>query len=1055
MPTMIALLAILAGCGSSSSEPDLTGASVDTSLDRATVMLQEPVQITCAAKDSRGTPIEVETDVTVDPDPGAALADHVLRPASVGKFHVACRIRDTTITDLTPAELFVTPGVPVRTRVDLSKTLTAAGEAVQATCVVLDAHGNAITDLGTRIDALTDLVITDTDIRSTRAGTYAITCSLAESDPPLDRTPAILTVTPAAPSVLRIVADPDLPRYQVNDRVDLSFAVADAYGNAILGMMVAWTPPSGGVNVSPAGAGLAVSFLQEGAFPFTATLNGNVALSNTLWLFCDTQPPDLLILTPPRGATLQGTGYDGPTVTVTGTVADHASGLQSLRINGILADVGPDGDFSVALAPQHGLNVIEAEAMDRAGLTRTRSQGFYFSTAYVPFTDRPDHEGEWVSHGLTAFMSQATLDDQTRHCAFSQDTPPSYRCQAMGQEGAYDDVATVLEVVLNNLDLSGFANAPLYDSGQQAMLAHNLTPNPVDIDLDALTDGAVPYKIRGVFILTGTFQVTSDIASIDWGTVLMGDPESAQPGLDARDNGMDLRAWMGPDAGHAQAISAALDLNAALHFGVGFSIDARYNRAGTPNNGIYEHDGDSWVDVSAQACGGAGVLVTIDTLSQVIFGQNPNFYGYVCEQDDMAADDAQIDTGASLSAERVGLFAEIDLGMAPNERVDVTVNQVTIDFQDGAVTVDEIAPLTVNLGNVVMFGGVIDWSDYLPGGASFQINSFQPFLADFLSGALTHLQDLITPVLDELFVCGGTLECAFDVSTFLENAINSVAVAGRPIDLPGLIPGSPPRVGTFASRVDELVVSDQGLLLDLSALLEAPRDADGGLIAPLGSILRMDCGQGPDLFQMPMTHPMEAALHLDLVNQAIYAFWWAGGLSTQIDANMVQGDLPPGITGLRIRTAPMLPPILTDCQKSTRGVHLQIADLEIDATVTIDGQEIPISAWLQADLEADVKVIDGRLAFDIDPGFAVIVVDITRLGGDLAGQDEAVVALIRATVLDLLVHQGAATGVAGVPLPALDLDTLQIPGLPEGLDIQTHVISASIGFGRILILPTL
>jgi len=1049
---VVVMMSLALGCGENGG-PDLNNASVDTALDRSTVTLGEAVTITCSPNDRNGAPINVETNVVVDPDPGQAVADHVLTTAAVGTFQVACRIRDSFIVDHSPATLTVTAGTPTQTKVVLSSNEAAANAIVYASCMVQDKYGNDIQGLATQIDAVEDLTISGQNISATRAGTYLVTCSITDFDAPLDRTPASLVVIPAAPASLEIVATPDKSRYLINDTVELSFVVKDAFENDVLGVMASWTTPGNGVNVSPAGIGLTVTFLQEGAYTFHAALADTSTISGTRALYCDTNPPNLVIQTPVRGATLQGNDYVSHPVIVTGTVTDNASGLQSLLINGSLAEVNENGSFTVSLAPHHGMNMIKAEATDRAGLVQTRAQGFYYSTAYVPFTDRPDHEGEWVADGLTAFIGQDTLDDMTRSCAFSNDIPPKYTCQPTGQDSAYDDVATVLEVVLNNLDLSSLADMGLFDSGLNNMIEQNLTPTPVDIDLDYLTGGMLPYRIRGVLVLTGTYQVTATILTLDWGVIHMGDPAIDEVGLTAREGGMDLVAYLTPAPDKTKGLSTSLALNVQLQFAVGFSIDSKWNKSGTLANGLYEKNGDNWSDISSEACGGIGTLAMIDSGWQLAFGSNPNFSGYVCEQDAMAANNPIVNSGATLSADKIKVSADIDLGMDQDDKVDVTVTNVAADFLGGAVDVNTIEPVSVDLSDVVVFGGIIDIEDYVPGASSFQITNFQPFLAEFLSEAFTAFQSLMTPVLNDLFVCGGALECALDVSTFLESAIESVAIHGQAVTLLPLSAGIAPVQGDFASHVELLQITNNGMLMKLDTVLEAPHNADLVPYEPLGSILRENCGTGADPFLMPMTHSMEAALHFDLINQAIHAFWWAGGLSTTLDFDAY--DLPADVTALSVRTEPMLPPILTDCVETTRGAHLQIADLRLDANMTINGEQISMIAYLQADLETGVEAVEGRVVFDINPEPTALALDITYLSGDLGGQEEAIETVLQSQILKMLVNQGALTGIMGVPLPAIDLDAMAIPGMPEGLDIHTQINAATIAHGRILIQPTL
>lgn len=76
----------------------------------------------------------------------------------------------------------------------------------------------------------------------------------------------------------------------------------------------------------------------------------------------DDSPPTLEVTSPERG-----TMAEGSTVTVTGQVTDDAPGNVRITVNGVAAQVAPDGSFTATLSLAPGIEVIETIAVDTAG----------------------------------------------------------------------------------------------------------------------------------------------------------------------------------------------------------------------------------------------------------------------------------------------------------------------------------------------------------------------------------------------------------------------------------------------------------------------------------------------------------------------------------------------------------------------------------------------------------------------------------------------------------------------------------------------------------------
>jgi hypothetical protein len=74
------------------------------------------------------------------------------------------------------------------------------------------------------------------------------------------------------------------------------------------------------------------------------------------------EPPVLLVTAPSRAARL-----DEQAVTVAGRASDAASGIESVVVNGVAAELGAGGAFSVELPLAGGVSLIEVVASDGAG----------------------------------------------------------------------------------------------------------------------------------------------------------------------------------------------------------------------------------------------------------------------------------------------------------------------------------------------------------------------------------------------------------------------------------------------------------------------------------------------------------------------------------------------------------------------------------------------------------------------------------------------------------------------------------------------------------------
>ncbi|MBN2495615.1 MAG: hypothetical protein JXR96_13560 [Deltaproteobacteria bacterium] len=187
--------------------------------------------------------------------------------------------------------------------------------------------------------------------------------------------------------------------------------------------------------------------------------------------------PHFMGVYPPRGATLQG-DLSNPVITVRGRVLSGAGPIEELRIDGELVSTDAIGMFSHPVSARVGGNELVLEATDSFGSTRRRVQAFLFSNSFR----RPDPEEsppDMVPRGIGIWLSQEVLDDSVR------EQPP-------------DDLATIFEMVLDDLDLGSFVDPsdPIAQEAGYNIYLTSLRKSNATASLTAISGG---MRVRAAF----------------------------------------------------------------------------------------------------------------------------------------------------------------------------------------------------------------------------------------------------------------------------------------------------------------------------------------------------------------------------------------------------------------------------------------------------------------------------------------------------------------------------------------------------------------------------
>ena len=247
----------------------------------------------------------------------------------------------------------------------LDRTEITAGEAVTATCQVVDTAGRVLTDHPTTLLTPTAAQRDGAEAVFTTVGSHSVTC-LAEGV--AESAVASVLVTPGAPANLAASLSPPLAVYAPGASLSVDLLVTDAFSNEI---------PDAPTELAASGgtrAGDAFTFAQEGHYTITATVVGT-PLARVLDVVVDGTGPLIECVSPAFGVMLTHT--PGSTVLFRGAVADTSS-IESVTVNGVGAVV-EDGAFQQRVDTAFGINWVTVEATDEHGMVRRRNCPFLVS----------------------------------------------------------------------------------------------------------------------------------------------------------------------------------------------------------------------------------------------------------------------------------------------------------------------------------------------------------------------------------------------------------------------------------------------------------------------------------------------------------------------------------------------------------------------------------------------------------------------------------------------------------------------------------------------------
>lgn len=236
----------------------------------------------------------------------------------------------------------------------------------------------------------------------------------------------------------------------------------------------------------------------------------------------------------------------------------------------------------------------------------------------------------------------------------------------------------------------------------------------------------------------------------------------------------------------------------------------------------------------------------------------------------------------------------------------------------------------------------------------------------------------------------------------------------------------------------------EGILVGLDASMTAPKKVEHPV---LGSYGRAACLQqnAKDVFNPALKYALEVGLADDFVNELLHALWNGGLLQLKIGAaDLGSVDLSSfGVKDLSVDTDFWLQPVLNTCVAKNGQLELQVGDLNIHAKLTMGGT--PVDVWMFASLgaTAELSAVTDPATGEKKIGFALKAVDfleleVTQINAEAKNMKGLFGTLIKTVLVPKLLGS-LGSGLGSFPLPELDLSALS-PAIPAGtkfaIDVQ-------------------
>lgn len=317
-----------------------------------------------------------------------------------------------------------------------------AGSTVDVKCFYLDSEGVRLTGPALSVvisDASVEHKILGDQVTlyPETAGDLRVQCKSADGVF-IDPVGVSFNVSPGLPFAMQVDAVDDDCLLQ-NVTLPIHVVVFDAFGNTVLNprLDVQFIPDTGVSGALDSG----FRFATEGEFDITVSLAGPTAVGADLTPFThtlhvDESPPELLILSPARGETLELGSLDDAEVSIWVSAADGVSPIHGLEINELTQDI-EQGALQISAESSQtsrwGMSVVRARSEDSCGNVAYVAHAYYRSPSYLVAAQEVD-DAAILSNALVTRFQQSFVDD--------------------GDRATLNDLASIAQAAASQIDLN-------------------------------------------------------------------------------------------------------------------------------------------------------------------------------------------------------------------------------------------------------------------------------------------------------------------------------------------------------------------------------------------------------------------------------------------------------------------------------------------------------------------------------------------------------------------------------------------------------------------------
>ena len=275
------------------------------------------------------------------------------------------------------------------------------------------------------------------------------------------------------------------------------------------------------------------------------------------------------------------------------------------------------------------------------------------------------------------------------------------------------------------------------------------------------------------------------------------------------------------------------------------------------------------------------------------------------------------------------------------------------------------------------------------------------------------------------------------ISDALGGALNALAF-DTSFDIPSFLGDQPPTTVDLKTKLTKSNFNQFGGFLELSTTVTTSQK--GIPYNPLGSVGRANClDTKVEFFDYLMQGELEIALKDDMINQVLFAAWYAGAFEIPLDQSIL-GDIDLGEFGVQLLDVSlsfMLPPVLSSCNYD-QTLTMSIGDLRVHVSILLFGQPLEVDIFTSAVTAAELTIVEGVTG----PEMAIEMTDVLFMGTEVGqlqvGTENAQGALeelmSQYLVPDFFTDLGGQA-LGSFPIPSIPLDGFS-PAIPTGTAIE-------------------